>query len=197
MAGIPDLMRIDISGPLKTGVPGLGYGTSADTLYGGLGKKALNAMNAAERDDYPRSQEFASPSFLESIMKAYRMAEQGAITPRGKLLTDEQGKPIRLTGREATAQPMGFRPERGAQISGEDWTMDNVNKHYADFMPATARPRPGGKGRKSSGICRGSTWRPGNIEESSRPSPQVRCGRQLRKDRKAVYGFRKNDESWP
>jgi hypothetical protein len=106
-AGIPALMRIDISRPLKTGVPGLGYGTSADTVYGGLGKKALNAMNAAERDDHLRAQEFASPSFRESIMKAYRMAEQGATTPRGKLLTNEQGKPIRLTGRKATAQAMG------------------------------------------------------------------------------------------
>jgi N12 class adenine-specific DNA methylase len=134
MVGIPALMGIDISGSLKTGVPGLGYGTPADTVYGvygGLGKKALNAMNAAERDDYLRALEFASPSFLESILKAYRMADQGATTPSGKVLTDEQGKPIHLSGGEAAAQSMGFRPERMAQISGEHWTMENVKKHYA------------------------------------------------------------------
>ena len=51
LAGIPALMGIDISGSLKTGIPGLGPGTPADTfygVYGGMGKKALNAMNAAE-----------------------------------------------------------------------------------------------------------------------------------------------------
>jgi len=128
-------MGIDISGSLKTGIPGLGPGTPADTVYGvygGLGKKALNAMNAAERDDYLRALEFASPSFLESILKAYRMADRGATTPTGKVLTDEQGEPVRLSGGEAAAQAMGFRPERMAQISGEHWTMENVKKHFAE-----------------------------------------------------------------
>ena len=135
MAGIPAFMGIDISGSLKTGVPGLGPGTPADTVYGvygGLGKKALNAMNAAERDDYLRALEFASPSFLESILKAYRMMEKGATTPNGKVLTDEQGEPIRLSGREAAAQAIGFRPERMSEISGEHWTMENVKKHFPE-----------------------------------------------------------------
>ncbi len=70
-------------------------------------------------------------SFLESILKAYRMAEQGATTPSGKVLTDEQEKPIRLSGAKASAQAMGFRPERMAQIAGEHWTMENVKKHFA------------------------------------------------------------------
>jgi hypothetical protein len=101
-------------------------------VYGGLGKKALNALNAAERDDYLRALESASPSFLESILKAYRMAHRGATTPSGKVLTDDQGKPIRLSGGEAAAQAMGFQPERMAQISGEHWTMGNVKKHFAE-----------------------------------------------------------------
>jgi ribosomal protein S15P/S13E len=69
---------------------------------------------------------------LESILKAYRMADRGATTPSGKVLTDEQGKPIRLSGGEAAAQAMGFRPERMALISGEHWTMENVKKHFAE-----------------------------------------------------------------
>jgi len=101
-------------------------------VYGGLGKKALNAMSAAERDDYLRALECASPSFLESILKTYRMADRGATTPAGKVLNDEQGEPIRLSGGEAAAQVMGFRPERMAQISGEHWTMENVKKHFAE-----------------------------------------------------------------
>jgi ribosomal protein S15P/S13E len=89
-------------------------------------------VNAVERDDYLRAREFASPSFLESILKAYRMADRGATTPGGKVLIDEQGNPIRLSGGEAAAQAMGFRPERMAQVSGEHWTMDNVKKHFAE-----------------------------------------------------------------
>ena len=68
MAGIPALMGIDISGSLKVGLPFTSLagaqGTPADTVYGvyaGLGKKGLNAMNAAERQDYLRALEFASP----------------------------------------------------------------------------------------------------------------------------------------
>ena len=106
----------------------------ADTVYGvygGMAKKGINAMNAAERDDCLRSLEFASPSFLESILKAYRMADRGATRSSGKVLTDEQGEAIRLSGGEAAAQAMGFRPERLARISGEHWTMENVKKHFA------------------------------------------------------------------
>ncbi len=135
MARISAMMGIDVSGSLKTGIPGLGPGAPADTVYGaygGLGRKALNSMKAAERDDYLRMLEFASPSFLESILKAYRMAEQVATTPSGKVLTDEQGKPIRLSGAEANVRAMGFRPERMAQIFGEHWTMENVKKHFAE-----------------------------------------------------------------
>ncbi len=89
-------------------------------------------MNAAEGGDYLRMLEFASPSFLESFRKAYRMAYREATTPSGKDLTDEQKTPIRLSGGEAAAQTMGFRPERMAQISGERWTMENVKQHLEE-----------------------------------------------------------------
>ena len=51
------------------------------------------------------------------------MSETGVTTPRGKVITDEQGKPIRLGAGEGIAQAAGFRPERLARISGEYWTM--------------------------------------------------------------------------
>jgi hypothetical protein len=140
MAGIPALMGIDISGSLKTGIPFTslvgGQGTPADTVYGvyaSMGRKAVNAMNAAERQDYLRALEFASPSFIEAVLKAYRMADWGATTPRGKVLTDEDGKPIRLGTGEAIAQAAGFRPERLARIAGEHWTMENVKSNFKDL----------------------------------------------------------------
>jgi len=89
-------------------------------------------MSAVEREDYLRALEFASPAFIEAVLKAYRMAEQGATTPRGKIITDEQGRPIRLGAGEAIAQAAGFRPERLARISGEHWTMENVQKHFKE-----------------------------------------------------------------
>ena len=133
MAGIPALMGIDISGSLKTGIPLLGSGTPQDTIYGvygGLARKGLNAMSAVEREDYLRALEFASPAFIEAVLKAYRMSETGVTTPRGKIITDEQGKPIRLGAGEGIAQAAGFRPERLARISGEHWTMENVQAHF-------------------------------------------------------------------
>jgi len=60
------------------------------------------------------------------------MAEVIATTPRRNILTDQQGRPIRLGAPEAAAQAMGFRPERLARISGEHWSMENVRGHFKD-----------------------------------------------------------------
>jgi hypothetical protein len=135
MAGIPALMGIDISGSLKVGIPLAGAGTPQDTIYGvygGLARKSLNAMSAVEREDYLRAAEFASPTFIESVLKAYRMSDAGVTTPKGKVITDEQGKPIRLGAGEGIAQAAGFRPERLARVSGEHWTMENVQKYFKE-----------------------------------------------------------------
>jgi ribosomal protein S15P/S13E len=135
MAGIPALMGIDISGSLKVGIPLAGSGTPQDTIYGvygGLARKSLNAMNAVEREDYLRAIEFASPTFIEAILKAYRMSDTGVITPRGKIIPDEKGKPIRLGTGEGIAQGAGFRPERLATVSGEHRTMENVQAHFKE-----------------------------------------------------------------
>jgi hypothetical protein len=73
-------------------------------------------------------------------LKTYRMADQGATTPRGKIMTDEQGKVIRLEALEAAAQAMGFRPERLARISGEHWSMENVRGHFSGPTPDSDHP---------------------------------------------------------
>jgi hypothetical protein len=89
-------------------------------------------MSAVEREDYLRALEFASPAFIEAVLKAYRMSDVGLTTPRGKIITDERGKPIRLETGEGIAQAAGFRPERVARISGEHWTMENAQKHFKE-----------------------------------------------------------------
>jgi hypothetical protein len=106
MAGIPALMGIDISGSLIIGIPLNDSGTPQDTVYGvygGMARKALNSMSAVEREDYLRAAKFASPAFIEAVLKAFRMSETGATTPRGKIITDERGKPIRLEAGEEVA----------------------------------------------------------------------------------------------
>jgi len=147
MAGIPALMGIDIAGSLKIGVSLAGSGTPQDTIYGvygGLARKSLNAMSAMEREDYLRAVEFASPAFFESVLKAFRMSETGVTTPKGKVITDEQGKPIRLGAGEGIAQAAGFRSERLSRISGEHWTMENVRRSGMISIPVIAwRGRPG------------------------------------------------------
>jgi hypothetical protein len=90
------------------------------------------AMSANEQEGPLPVIELVSPSFIEAFLMAYRMADRGATTPAGKVLTDEQGKPIRLSGGEAAAQAIGFRPERMSEVSGEHWTMENVKKHFAE-----------------------------------------------------------------
>jgi ribosomal protein S15P/S13E len=89
-------------------------------------------MSAAEREDYLRALEFASPAFIEAVLKAYRMSETGVTTPRGKVITVEQGKPIRLGAGEGIAQAAGFRPERLARVSGKHWTMENIKAHFKE-----------------------------------------------------------------
>jgi hypothetical protein len=74
--------------------------------------------------------EFSSPAFIEAVLKAYRMNETEVTMPRGKIINDEQGKPIRLGAGEGIVQAAGFRPERLARISGEHWTMENVQGHF-------------------------------------------------------------------
>jgi ribosomal protein S15P/S13E len=76
--------------------------------------------------------EFGSLAFIEAVLKAYRMSDAGVTTPRGKIITSEQGRPIRLEAGEGVAQAAGFRPERLARISGEHWTMENVQKHFKE-----------------------------------------------------------------
>jgi hypothetical protein len=89
-------------------------------------------MSAVEREDYLRFLEFASPAFIDAVLKAYRMSETGVTTPKGRIITDEQGKPIRLEAGEGVAQAIGFRPERPARISEEHWTMENVQAHFRE-----------------------------------------------------------------
>jgi uncharacterized protein YaaR (DUF327 family) len=135
LMGIPAMVGIDISGSLKMGIPFVG--TPSENIFGvwaGLGQKFIRAKDSMERGDVLRAIESASPAFLESILKAYRMTEHGATTPKGKVITDEKGRPIQETTAEGITQAFGFRPERISEASQTHREFANIESHFADRM---------------------------------------------------------------
>jgi hypothetical protein len=145
VAGLPALLGqidgmvgVDLSGSLRIGLPRLseptqGVSETVFGVWGGLGKKLSGAYEAAGRDDYLRAVEFASPAFIENILKAIRMNTMGATTPTGKVLYDAKGRPIKETAGEAAAQVMGFRPERIASMSSTHRGFVNVDSNFAQI----------------------------------------------------------------
>jgi len=137
---IPGMVGVDISGSLRIGLPisnpltnpAKGASESIFGIWGGMAKKAVNTYEAVSRNDYLRAIEFASPTFIENLLKAQRMTTMGATTPKGKVITDEHGNPIKETGGEATAQVMGFRPERIARASQTHREFANIEQNFTD-----------------------------------------------------------------
>lgn len=135
MTGVPALIGVDLSGSLRpAGLPRFTLKGRAEEViygvYGGLIDKGIKAFEALARDDVLRAIEFGSPTFIENLFKAYRIATAGATTPTGKILFDEEGRPIQLTGPEAVGQAMGFRPEKVARAGQEVRVLGNVEAHY-------------------------------------------------------------------
>jgi hypothetical protein len=132
---IPGMVGVDISGSLRIGLPRLtdpmqGAKETVFGVWGGLGQKASSAFQSASTGDYLRAFEFASPVMIENILKATRMSTMGATTPRGKVIYDMSGKPIKETTGEAIGQVMGFRPETVAKKSEEYRTRQNVEASF-------------------------------------------------------------------
>ena len=136
MEGLPALLGVDLSGSLKIGLPKASLKGTEETVYGvygGLFDKGQKVLDAFSRDDILRAIESGSPAFIENLFKAYRMYEQGATTPTGKIIYDEEGKPIQLTAGEALGQAAGFRPERLAEAGMEKRVLTNIEGHYKDI----------------------------------------------------------------
>lgn len=131
MEGLPAILGADLTGSLKIGIPTVSF-SDVYGVYGGMYDKGKKAIDSFQRADIYRGIESLMPAFLESPMKAYRMATEGATTPTGKTMFDEQGQPIELTPGETIAQTFGFRPERISVLGKEKRSLANVEKHYAD-----------------------------------------------------------------
>jgi hypothetical protein len=130
MEGLPALLGTTLTGSLKLGLPTI---SSSDFsgVYGGMIDKGKKAIQAFQKQDIYRGIENLMPTFIESPMKAYRMATEGATTAQGKIMFDEKGQPIKLTTGEAIGQAAGFRPERTAILSEEKRSFQNLTQHYS------------------------------------------------------------------
>jgi len=135
---IPGMVGADISGSLKLGLPSLGEpGKAAQEtalgVWGGILHKGQQTAKAVSREDYLRAAEFASPIFIENILKALRMTTMGATTPAGKPIVGlHTGKKIQETTGEGIVQGLGFKPERIGEESAAHRTYQNVEKHFSD-----------------------------------------------------------------
>ena len=136
MSGLPTLLGVDMSGTMKItpGIPLLGGGSSGSLwgVWGGLGQKGLDAINFTANGDWARAIESASPAGIEALGKAFRGSTEGVRGKGNKLVVDESGKPVYLTGGEAARQAAGFRPARVAELSGERRVEANVEKYFTD-----------------------------------------------------------------
>jgi hypothetical protein len=132
---IPGMVGVDLSGSLRLGLPSImnpaqGASETVFGVWGGLAKKMTNAWESVGREDYLRAVEFASPAFIENLLKAQRMTTMGATTPKGTVLFDEKGKPIKETTGEGIAQAIGFRPERIAQAAAHHREFANIEAKF-------------------------------------------------------------------
>ena len=131
MEGLPAILGADLTGSLKIGIPTVSF-SDVYGVYGGMYDKGKKAIDSFQRADIYRGIESLMPAFLEAPMKGYRMATEGATTPTGKVMFDEEGKPVTLTPGETAAQVLGFRPERISVLGKEKRSFANVEQHYSD-----------------------------------------------------------------
>jgi hypothetical protein len=135
MEGLPALIGVDLSGSLKIGLPKLSLKGAEESAIGvslGLLDKANKTIEAMARGDIERALESSSPVFIENALKAVRRATEGATTPKGKVLFDAEGNPLKLSAAEAIGQAAGFRPERMSESSQTHRVLSNIETHWKE-----------------------------------------------------------------
>jgi hypothetical protein len=138
-------------------------------VWGGLGKTFANAWQSVGKDDYLRAVEFASPVFIETMLKAMRMVGQGGTTPAGKILFDAHGRPIKETPGEGVARAAGFRPKLISMASKEHPELANTGAQALRVSETTCIRNSGWRiltnGRRYCGGSRITIWTQQNTTE--------------------------------
>ncbi len=63
-------------------------------------------------------------------MRAIRESQEGATTPKGKFLFDENGRPLMTTTGKTAFQLAGLRPERQAELTKDYMQSRNIEAFY-------------------------------------------------------------------
>jgi len=152
--GLPSAGGVNISNALRLQIPIVSPILSGESLpeagggvFTGLVQKGSRAATAASRGDIYRTIENLSPEALAGGMRAYRMATKGATTATGKVLFDEQGKPMKYTTAEAVKRALGFQPSRVSERNDLTNVEKGLSAHWkeerGDLLTELRLAKPG------------------------------------------------------
>ncbi len=134
MHGVPAVLGYDLSATMKTALPFKeGVSDTAFGVYGGLAEKLARGVRSFNRGDHWRAAEQWSPLFLENAMKGWRMANEVATSPSGRILYDDENQPLRLTGLEPLMQGMGIRPETVSASQAKRQERTNLVNYFSNM----------------------------------------------------------------
>jgi hypothetical protein len=113
----------------------------------GLIQKGKRAAVAASRGDLYKATENLAPEVVAGGMRAVRMATEGATTATGKVIFDENGKPMRYSTGDAATRMLGFQPsrvsERGEITNTEKGLKSFWTEERGDLLAALRMAKPG------------------------------------------------------
>lgn len=137
--GAASAAGVNISNAIRLQIPIVSPILSGDSLpeaaggvFTGLVQKGLRAGTAASRGDIYRMVENIAPEALAGGMRAYRMATKGATTYSGKVLFDENGRPMKYNGLDAAKRMFGFQPSRVAERSEVTNAEIGIGAHWKE-----------------------------------------------------------------
>lgn len=122
-------LQIPIVSPL---IGGESLPEAAGGVFTGLMQKGTRAATSLSRGDIYRTIENLSPEALSGAMRAYRMATKGATTTSGKIVFDEQGRPVKYGAGEAAMRAFGFQPTKVSERTEITTVEKNLSSHWRD-----------------------------------------------------------------
>jgi hypothetical protein len=152
--GLASATGVNISNAMRLQIPIVSPILSGDSLpeaaggvFTGLAQKGARAVRAASRGDMYRMIENISPEALAGGMRAYRMATKGATTGTGKVIFDEQGRPMKYGTGEAVTRALGFQPSRVAERNDLTNVEKGLSAHWkeerGDLLAELRLAKPG------------------------------------------------------
>ena len=92
-------------------------------VFADIPDRANKVSKSIKTKQYRRALEDASPEALRNPLAAYRLYKDGALSRGGRAILDlETGKPLKISGLEATKKALGFQPTK----LSEQWDLSET-----------------------------------------------------------------------